>query len=183
MTSRYTFYAFMLIALLTTSCRKRNEPAAPDELSSGIAIYYSDYYKDKGVDAHVWEMEFYSGTVESTGNSYKGTGQILTFTDVFSPAPTSDAILHYGTYKLTDSHEEFTAIPGMEKDGYDLGAYLTIMIDGQVSGIEFFTAGSFDIQPAPDDSIDIHFDLQRRSGTIYHNHFRAPLPLYTAVKE
>lgn len=177
---------FILAVALTAvfaSCNKKNDPAPPMAFTSGLAIYYADYYHDKGVDAHVWEMEFYSGTVQPTSEGYSGTGQILTFTDVFSPPPTVEALLPYGTYILSDSHEEFTVIPGMEESGYDLGAYLTTLVDGQLSALEYFTAGSITIQPAPDDSTDISFDFERISGTLYHNTFRAPLPLYTAVTE
>lgn len=182
---KYRLLTFLTLAaaLCNVACNNKNDPTPPQVFTSGLAIYYADYYKDKGVEAHVWEMEFYSGSVQPADGGYTGTGQILTFTDVFSPAPTAEAPLPFGTYQLSDTHEQFTAIPGMQQDGYDLGAYVTTMVDGQISAVEYFTAGSLDIQPAPDDSTDIHFDFQRRSGTLYHNTFRAPLPLYTAVTE
>ena len=183
MSKRYLKYGFM--ALLATmslcGCKKDKDPSPPMSFTSGMAIYYGQYYQDKGVDAYVWEMEFYSGSVAPNDGGYSGTGQILTFTDVFSPAPTEANPLPFGTYMLNDSHEEYTVIPGMQKDGYDLGAYLTTLVDGQMSALEYFTMGSLTIEAAQDDSVSISFDFQRTSGTIYHNSFHSVLPLYTAI--
>ncbi len=183
MNNRHILFCSLAIlsAICFTSCKKNDEPRPAAQFTSGIAIYYADYYRDKGVDAYVWEMEFYSGSVEATEDGYSGTGQILTFTDVFSPAPTETEPLPLGAYMVSDSHEVFTTIAGMQKDGYDLGAYLTTLVDGQTSALEYFSTGSVEIKQGTGDTLNISFDLMRHNGNIYHNDFHGILPLYTAV--
>lgn len=194
---------FILVGVLLlgfTACTDEPEVAADPVFTDGFAVYYGNYYKDKGIAADVWGLELFTeGVTRTESGSYKGTGRLITFTDIFAdnykftPIERQTGVpgkMLAGTYSIDTTYQALTMIAGQRQAGYDLGAYVATLVDGSTTAITYFDKGSITISHTSladstrqVDSTYITFNLHRPG---YAQRFRASyagrMPIYSSVQ-
>ena len=173
--SKYKILTLLIaVGACCVACRQDEPTVTENVFDCGYAIYYGPFYENKGIEADVWAMEIYSGDVryDDSLHSYVGNGRILTMTDIFAPRQSfndpSTMHLPTGMYYTDSTFTDFTFIEGRREAGYDIGAYLTTIVDGKTTYIEYLTDGSMDIRTDSLDRTQMSFVLTRN-----HRRFEA----------
>ncbi|MBR1631108.1 MAG: hypothetical protein IJ680_04560 [Paludibacteraceae bacterium] len=161
----------VLPLLLFAACSTHTPEPVDTRFDYGYAVYYGPHYQNKGIDADVWAMEFFSSGVryDEAAAAYSGSGRILTLTDVFAEPSADGALLPAGTYSIDTTFSAGTIIAGRRESGYDIGAYITTLVDGRATGIDYLTNGSMTVSPADSARTDIAFRFRRQGRAVDFN--------------
>jgi len=158
------------------------------QYTHGEVVFYGAYYSDYGNYNYVSSLSLLSDSLKIDNYGYfRGIGQNLCITDIFTDYTHHSPFLHDGTYTASDSGEPFTFYKGevltIDSVDYTLGAYIYFIEKiSQLSKIQLIDRGSFTVstnaigEKGPIQTIICDFilkDSSKLAGT-----FSAELPYY-----
>ena len=176
---RKHYYILVLFALaLSFEACKKDEPTKTDtdntqtEFTTAYCVQHGKFYADKGVEAEVLSVDFYSQGISLDSLGYmSGTGTNLYFSDIFS---LSNQLIE-GLYTADTTAKQFTFLPGKNYEGMNFnGCYFLNLQDDEVQSIEIIEQGSFRVALDGTET-EITFSFTRQSGEKYQGHYKGAI--------
>jgi hypothetical protein len=179
------FLPLTLMILFLSSCKEKEEFVydyeTDPEYTWGYSQFWGPYYSDYGITNNVVTLNLFTDTldVDTTGNLI-GHGQYLYLEDIFMTP--NDTLLPEGTYKISESGEPFTIMPGEEVeengDKFDVGAYVYFIEKNETySTRKFVIDGNMKVYNVGDKTLMV-FDFLLKDSTKLKGRFEEELPYF-----
>ncbi len=142
---------------------------------NGQAGYYQDYYE---VGESNFDMTLVTFEIDEDGYA-KGDGHAL-YLDFFSEKPDDEInpVIAAGAYKVENTYNKFTAIPGEYDSDWDwfTYSYVTIVEDGIATGELGVSGGSFTVSRDWETTAYVMtFNLELSDGTKFIGYYRGDM--------
>lgn len=171
--------AICLCALAVAGCDSNtvvgDSTVSSAKYTAGYAVFWGDFYAEKGVANNVLSMDLYSvGLSVDSAGYYVGSGTNLYISDIFQ-LPV-DTLLIGGTYQMDTTCGAQTFLAGVDYDGRQTGTYLVTVTDMGTS-VEVLTDGTFTLSYKGDTTI-IDFYMKKSDGKSFTANYRGILYTY-----